>query len=240
MSKMISFCGSPNSGVTTASLKFAQELYNHHKCSVVYLSPDMSVPSMAYLFPNGKDSEIYSLGVTLDKTDIYKEDVIRQFVCVKTMSDFSFLGFKFGENKYSYPRPTEDKIVQLFSALRETVDYVVVDCSHYEDDLISAIAKRDCDMAFQFFNPDFKCLTYYTSCVNQFLSVQEKKKKVLNLMDADTYLPIDETKSYFGGMDYILPYSVQIKQQMITGTLSERIRDKGYQSMIQDMVKAVV
>ena len=41
-------------------------------------------------------------------------------------------------------------------------------------------------------------------------------------------------------MDFILPYSRQLKQQMITGALSERIRDKAYQNVIQDMVKAVI
>lgn len=156
------------------------------------------------------------------------------------MSDDQILSMReFEEEQYRSNRRYQMH-TQSLSSSDFGEDDVVVDCSHYEDDLISAIAKRDCDMAFQFFNPDFKCLTYYTSCVNQFLSVQEKKKKVLNLTDADTYLPIEETKSYFGGMDYILPYSMQIKQQMITGTLSERNRDKGYQSVIQNMVKAVV
>ena len=106
MSKIIAVCGSPNSGKTAAAMKLAQEIYYQKKTTVLYLSPDTSVPGMAYLFPNGKDQELYSLGVALDKTDICKEDILRQTVSVKTMQNIGFLGFKLGENRYSYPQPT--------------------------------------------------------------------------------------------------------------------------------------
>ena len=47
MSKMIAVCGSPESGKTSFSLKLAQELYFQKKGTVLFLSPDMRVPSMA-------------------------------------------------------------------------------------------------------------------------------------------------------------------------------------------------
>ena len=65
MGKMIAVCGSPNCGKTTAALKLAQEIYGLKKTSVMFLSPDLNVPCMAYLFPNGKDADLYSLGVAL-------------------------------------------------------------------------------------------------------------------------------------------------------------------------------
>ena len=76
MGKMIAVCGSPGCGKTTAALKLAQGIYGIKKTSVIFLSPDLIVPCMAYLFPNGKDSELYSFGVVLDKTDIYKEGIL--------------------------------------------------------------------------------------------------------------------------------------------------------------------
>ena len=240
MGKLIAVCGSPNSGKTTAALKLAQEIYNQKKTSVQFISPDLSVPCMAYLFPNGKDSELYSLGVALDKTDIYKEDVLRQTVNVKTMQNFGFLGFKLGENRYSYPRPTEDKIVQLFTVLKDSVEYVICDCTCDPDDLVSSIAKRDCDIAVQMFSPDMKCISYYASCVNQFLLIDGKKLKVLNVMDIDIYVPIHETETHFGGMDFKLPYERNLKQQMITGTLSERIGNCKYRGEIERLAKAVM
>lgn len=240
MSKMIAVCGSPNSGKTTAALKLAQEIYQLKKASIQFLSPDLTVPCMAYLFPNGKDSDLYSLGVALDKTDIYREDVLKQTVNLKTMQNFGFLGFKLGENKYSYPRPTEDKVVQLFDVLKDCSEYVIVDCSCDPDDMVSSIAKRECDIAIQMFAPDMKCISYYASCVNQFILIEEKKLKVLNVMDKDIYVPIYETEKHFNGMDFKLPYEKNLKQQMITGTLSERLNNCKYKSEIERLAKAVM
>lgn len=240
MGKMIAVCGSPNCGKTMTALKLAQEIYHLNKTSIVFLSPDINVPCMAYLFPNGKDSDLYSLGAALDKTDIYKEDVIRQTVNVKTMQNFGFLGFKLGENRYSYPRPTEDKIIQLLTVLRDCAEYVIVDCTCDSDDMVSTISKRDCDIAVQMFTPDMKCIAYYASCVNQFLMIEGKKLKVMNEMERDVYLPTFETEKHFHGMDFKLPYERMLRQQMITGTASERIGNGKYRSEIDRLVKAVM
>lgn len=240
MGKMIAVCGSPNCGKTMTALKLAQEIYHLNKTSIVFLSPDINVPCMAYLFPNGKDSDLYSLGAALDKTDIYKEDVIRQTVNVKTMQNFGFLGFKLGENRYSYPRPTEDKIIQLLTVLRDCAEYVIVDCTCDSDDMVSTISKRDCDIAVQMFTPDMKCIAYYASCVNQFLMIEGKKLKVMNEMERDVYLPTFEAEKHFHGMDFKLPYERMLRQQMITGTASERIGSGKYRSEIDRLVKAVM
>lgn len=122
MSKMIAVCGAPGSGKTTAALKIAEEIYYAKKGSVIFLSPDLNVPCLAYIFPNCKEAELYSVGVALDRTDIYREDVLRQMNHVKTMENFAFLGYKAGENSFSYPKATEDKILNLFSLLKELAD----------------------------------------------------------------------------------------------------------------------
>lgn len=240
MSKIIAVCGSPNCGKTMTALKLAQEIYHLNKTSIVFLSPDINVPSMAYLFPNGKDSDLYSLGAALDKTDIYKEDVIRQTVNVKTMQNFGVLGFKLGENRYSYPKPTEDKIIQLLTVLRDCAEYVIVDCTCDSEDMVSSISKRDCDIAIQMFTPDMKCIAYYASCVNQFLMIEGKKLKVMNEMEKDVYLPTFETEKHFHGMDFKLPYERMLRQQMITGTASERIGNSRFRGEIDRLAKAVM
>ena len=240
MRKLIAVCGAPNCGKTVAALKLSQELYGLKSASVLYISPDLSVPCMAYLFPKGKDSDLYSLGEVLNKTDICREDLMKVTVNVRTMKNFGILGFKLGENRYSYPHPTEDKVIQLFASAGECAEYVIVDCSCDPDDMISAIAKRDCDVAVQMFNPDMKSFSYYGSCVNQFLMIKSKKLKVLNVMDKDVYAPIHETAAYFHGMDFILPYERMLKQQIITGTAAERLPRCQYRAEIEKLAKAVM
>ena len=243
MSRMIAVCGSPNSGTTTLSLKLAKCIYDSNKgIKVIFVSPDVSVPTLGYVFPNSKDENMFSLGVALNKTDVFKEDVVKQFVTTKTMRDFAVLGFKLGENKYSYPEPTEDKISQLFKSVKGIDEncVVVVDCSSDENDLISTIAKRESDIAVQVINPTIKSVVYYGSCINQFLMIEKKKIQIINTLDDDILLPVDEVKARCTSKVFTVPYSRAIKQQMITGTLIEKLHDNKYMKAIDDISKAVM
>ena len=104
MAKIIAVCGSPSSGKTTSALKIAQEIYFTAKCPILFISPDTNTPTLSYLFPRSKDSELFSLGVALDKTTITAEDILRQTVNTDNMKNFGFLGLKTGENKYKFKR----------------------------------------------------------------------------------------------------------------------------------------
>lgn len=82
---------------------------------------------------------------------------------VKTMLNFGFLGYKATENKFSYPRPTDDEITALFRAMKEIADYSVIDCTSDADDLISRMAMTRADSVIQMITPDLKCMAYYSS-----------------------------------------------------------------------------
>ncbi|MBO5019333.1 MAG: ATP-binding protein [Clostridia bacterium] len=239
MSKLIAVCGSPESGKTTLALKLAQELYYSMKTSVLFLSVDLNVPIMGYVFPHCKESDLYSIGKTLDKTDIYREDVMKQIVTVKTMMNFGYLGFKAGENKYSYPRPTEDKVLELFRCMSEIAEYVVIDCVSDNEDFISILAKREADVVIQAITPDLKCMTYFASNGDAYLGCADKTTIVMNTTEKDLYLPFDEVKNHFKKVQFVLPYSLALKQQTITGTLSERLADRKYREVISKLAKAV-
>ena len=98
MSKLIAVCGSPGSGKTGLALKLAQELYTITRKRVLLLSVDLAVPVMGYVFPHSKAGDLHSVGKALDKTEIYREDVMKQIVTAKSMPDVGYLGFKAGEN----------------------------------------------------------------------------------------------------------------------------------------------
>ena len=59
-------------------------------------------------------------------------------------------------------------------------------------------------------------------------------------MDNDIFLPIEEVKTHFKGVDFMLPYSRTLKQQAITGTLWERIKDAKYKSVCQNVARKVL
>lgn len=240
MAKIVAVCGSPVSGKTTAALKIAQEIYFSAKSPVIFISPDINTPAFAYLFPRNKDTELYSLGVALDKTSITKEDILRQIVNADSMKDFGFLGFKTGENKYTYPEPTEDKIRDLFVSCGQIAPIVFVDCSSCFNDLISEMALRDADCIVQMIAPDLRCMGYYSAYEEIYNAISDRAIKVVNLMDNDIFLPIDEVKSHFKNVRFTLPYSRILKQQAITGTLTERIQDSKYRAECLNIARQVL
>lgn len=240
MAKIIAVCGSPASGKTTAGLKIAEEIYYSTNLPVLFVSPDTNTPTLSLLFPRTKETELFSLGEALDKTTITCEDVLRQIVYTNNMRNFGFLGLKLGENKHSFPKPTEDKIREFFVSCGKIAPVVVVDCMSCFDDLISEIAMREADVNIQLICPDLRCMGYYSAYEERYIAVQDKCIKIINLIDNDIFLPIEEVKTHFKGVKYILPYSRALKQQAITGTLTEKISDTKYRDICIRIAKQVL
>ena len=240
MAKLIAVCGSPASGKTTSGLKIAQEIYSIAKCPVLFISPDTNTPALSYIFPRSKDTDLYSLGIALDKTTVTAEDVLKQTVNPNNMKNFGILGFKTGENKYSYAKPTEEKVREFFVSCGNVAPFIFVDCTANFEDLISEVAMREADINIQVISPDLRSMGYYSAYEEKYNSIADKCIKVINLLDNDIFLPIEEVKTHFKGVDFMLPYSRTLKQQAITGTLSEKINDSKYKAVCFDVAKKVL
>lgn len=99
---------------------------------------------------------------------------------------------------------------------------------------------READINIQLISPDLRCMGYYSAYEEQYNAVSDKCIKVINIMDKDVFLPIDEVKSHFKEVKYILPYSQPLKHQAITGTLYEKIPDLKYKKVCFDISRAVL
>ena len=225
MGKIIALCGSPASGKTTAGLKIAQEVYFTKRASVIFVSPDWNKPTLTYFFPLKKESDLFSLGRVLDKTSITPEDLLKGMVYSSNMNNFGFLGYKSGENRFSYPKPTTDKVLSLLSAASELADYVFVDCSSYFDDPISEIAISNANNYINFIVPDILSMVYYSSYEKRYSTIEHNTIKIINRTFDDVFLPESEVKEHFKPVTISLPYSMMLKQQSLSGTLAERIND---------------
>jgi len=128
----------------------------------------------------------------------------------------------------------------LFRAMKEIANYTVIDCTSDADDLTSCMAMHEADSVIQMITPDLKCMAYYSSQSNIFNAVSDRSIKVMSTRDYDLYLPINEVKEHFKNVSVILPYSRPLKQQVITGTLSECLADRKYREQIAKIAKKVV
>lgn len=239
MSKLIAVSGSPGSGKTTVAVKLAQELQGYSNSVVIYISFDWNTPSLSYIFPQNKSEDLFSVGKIFNMTDIYKEDVLKQTVTSKEIPNLGYLGLKCGENRYTYPFPTEDKVLALFEVLKNLADYVIVDCTCNTDDIVSEYAVKTADLIINVISPDLKGVTYMVSADKGALDASRSLNAV-NTICNDIYLPIDEVSRYLGEIQTVIPYSSEIKRQSVTGMLATRVSDKRYRAALAKIIGRVI
>ena len=99
---------------------------------------------------------------------------------------------------------------------------------------------RDSNTNIQLVSPDLRCMGYYSAYNEMYNTITDKSIKVINCLDNDIFLPIEEIKAHFNGVDFILPYSRELKQQAITGTLPDRIKDDKYKNICFNIAKKVL
>lgn len=241
MPKLIAFYGSPGSGKTSIALKTAMETYIQTKDEIIaFLSPDMTVPSIALLFPNYAPDEVVSLSDIFDNTAITNESLLKNGVTVKNMKDFFALGFKAGENRYSFPTPTPEKINSLFSALSDVAGYIFVDCTNDEGDEISKKALAVADAVVRIITPDLKGMAWYSSNKNSDRTEGEDLFNVVSVTEKDLYLPTEEVCTKLHSIAALLPYSRALKQQMLDGRMYERLSDKAYTKKIMSLAGKLI
>ena len=241
MAKIIAVIGSPGSGKTTVTLNLAQELYcATTNGAVIYLNPSLRVPALGLLFPNYTPDSIFSLGKMLDKTDIFEEDVLDNLVTVKAMQNFGCLGYKTGENRYTYPEPTADKVEALFKVLKNMAGYIFVDCTDEENDLISQFALREANQIVMVIAPDLKSMVYLASNETELGEKGEYALRILNVTENELYSPTDDVRGVVKNIGYVLPYSKQIRGQHLDGLLYERAKDKKYRRELEKIINKIM
>lgn len=241
MGKLIAFVGPPGCGKTSVAMKAAMETYCNTKSNrIFFLSPDLTVPILGLLFPTYAPDELNTLGIVIDNTDISIDNILKNSVTVKSMNDFGVLGFKTEENKSSFPDPTPEKLIDLFSVLKRNSEYVFADCSDDFDEKISQYAIQKADLIVRVIPSDLKGMTWYAANKHLYGAEGKPVLNVVNVTDKDLYSPTDEICSSVGDVVTVLPYSRPLKQQMLDARLYERLKDSGFNRKLKALLDRIM
>ena len=242
--KIIAVWGSPNSGKTTFATKLATAIYASFESTVITLFTDLETPVLPVLFPFDKTEDLGSVGVPLSKTEVEQGDIINNLVTVKDMQNFGFLGYKTGENRFSYPKFGKAKAEDLLNELCRLADYVIVDCtSNLSDNVIAQTAIEKADQIIRPSSPDLKSMSFYLS---QLAVYGDSKYRLdehihgINTPNVDVFMPIEEAKAQFGEISFTVPFSSAVQEQMQQGKLHVRTSDKRFETRMQDIASQVV
>ncbi len=241
---IIAVWGSPNSGKTTFSTKLASTIYEKYKKTVIVLYTDMDTPVLPVMFPNFKSEHLASVGTALSKPEILQDDVIQSLVTIKGKQNYGFLGFRDGENKYTFPRFSEGKVEDLLDTLAGISDYVIVDCaSNLEINTMSAVAVNRAEYIFRLASPDLKAVSWHLS---QLPIYTDKRYRLnehiqgINIPSTDVFMPLEEMKSHMRDLTFIVPYSHAIKEQMQEGRLYLKSTDRNFEVCMNRIAERIV
>lgn len=242
MSKIIAVWGSPDSGKTTFSVKLASAIYDLYNCTVLTVLTNTRTPALPVLFPMRKADELYSIGVPLSKAEITQDEVINNIVTVKDRMNFGFLGYKDGENQFTYPSADENKCRDLLAMAQTLADVIIVDCQSNMD-IFSTVSVRQAEAVIRLASPDLKSLSFFASQLPLYTDPSFKAEQHilgLNIKNADVYMPIEDAKACLGGVSFTIPYCKDIRIQSLNGTLINTIKDKKYSRKIKAIAERII
>ncbi len=247
MGKLVAVWGTPNSGKTTVAIKLANALNTRQKkeapYSVITLFCDLNAPVIPCIFPNMKKEEIFSVGGILVKTDISRNVVFSSAIFLKDKQNLAFLGYTDGENKFSYPALTEQKVIEFYEILKESADFVVVDCvSLPEDNMLTHVALKKADVRINLSTPSLKCCSFHLSGNPIFMRrgyISERDIRVMNVKNAEAIPIAADMKSTLGNIKHTISYSSAVREQTLYATLHEEVRDKKFNVAVFNIMTEV-
>ena len=243
MNKTIAIWGSPRSGKTTFATKLACAIYEEYQSTVIIVYSDMITPTLPVIFPNEKSEDMTSVGKILSEVEITKESVVKQIMTVKSKVNLGFLGFRDGENKFTYPRFDEDKVSTMLASIGELCDYLIIDCTSSLSNPISGAAVKKAGQVIRLASPDLSSVSFFSSQLRLYADPTYRLNEHingLNVTGEDIYLPIEDAKKRISDIRFTLPYSRAVSQQMLDGKLYAEISDKKFNEKLRAIAEKVV
>ena len=242
MRKLIAVWGCPGSGKTTFCAKLTKLIYDIFPTKVICILADPVMPALPLLFPNKKASEMYSIGAALSKTEITTDTVLEHLVTADEAREIGFIGYKDGENRWSYPEFSAEKAAALFDTAAALADFVIVDCGSDLTGLLSLTAISRADHIFRFYKPDLKAISFYSSQTPLYgdpMYRMGEQIPAMNVSENELYIPVQEMAQQCK-CDIVIPYAAAVKQQMMDGRLMQNVPDKPWGNAMIQIVKQVV
>lgn len=241
--QIIAVWGSANSGKTTTTMKLAKELSKRKK-NVIVVMCDLDSPALMTVLPN-QDIGHKTLGNILSAPQITQETILSQCITLKKNNYLTFIGYKQGDNIFSYAEYDRERAVDFLILLRHLADYIIVDCtSNIENDILSATALEMAYVVLRHITCDLKSISFYESHLplisHRRFKANDHIKILSNIKDYEAKSPVIQR---FRGVKYQLPHSQEIEEQFLSGSLLESLvskKSKQYDATISKIVEAII
>jgi hypothetical protein len=226
---IVTIVGCQGIGTTSFSVKLALEYTkNNPDNSCVVVNGDYVTPTIPII--NTDTSYAESLGSLLSEEYIDYKKILSHLTPYKNNGNIALLGYKYGENIYTYPEPTESKTDRIMDILKKNIDLVVIDTVfNFFRDKFAVWGFSNSDELIHLFSPDPKGLSYETSQERLLASYgynKEREIKVFSNISFDDNKNLTAYEKYYGQIPYILPHSDELEKNFILGEMDKSLTSK--------------
>ena len=157
----------------------------------------------------------------------------------KKLSYLTMLGLRKGENEYTYAACTKQQAEELIRGLREIAPYVVIDCSSYiANDILSAVALMEADSVLRLANCDLKSIGYLSSQLPLLRELHwDEDKQYKAASNIKPLQAADRIGQVLGSVAFKLPYSQELEEQYLEGTLLNDLSMKDSKAFRREIEK---
>lgn len=235
--KIVAVWGSPSSGKTVTGMKLARELASK-KQNVIVVLADIFCPALSTVMP-GVDIKSRTLGSLLSKPHIRQLDIMQAAIPYPKHGHVAVIGYKNGDNIFTYSEFLAERVVQLFKGLREAADAVIIDCSSVlTEDGFTTIALQQADAVLRLCTADLKSYSYFTSHLPLIARAKfQADRHIKALSNVKGGQEANAFQSVYGGVAYNLPHVPEIEAQSYSAGLMDGLGSGGSKRSPQNCVK---
>ena len=210
--QILTVWGSPASGKTTVTMKMAAAL-SARKRNVAVVMCDAAAPSIPTVLA-GKTIPDVSMGDVLTAPAITQELVLKHCIPIGKHPYVTLLGYKMGENVFTYAEYAKERAVDMLVLLRHIADYVIVDCtSVLTDNVLATAALEVADQVVRLCGCDLKALSYFASYLPLIADRKFSPGHHIKVLSATRPMLGATYDGLFGDVKYRLPYTPGVAEQ---------------------------
>lgn len=219
MAKIITVCGSPNSGKTTIATAMGITLSRKGFNTCVIYCDDI-VPTLPVLLPQSTlkigDLKQRSIGKILSLADFSTNDILSNMIYLKQFNRLSLLGYAYGENTNTYHQFTNFDIYNFYSKMSEMVDFIVVDGSNNPNNGLTTVSLENSDVVLRVGGSSYSDISYFASNLKE-LNINEENELVI-FGKQDVKDAFSELSEFYGGhIDFTIKKNPKIEEMMKYG-----------------------
>ncbi|WP_052410296.1 hypothetical protein [Paenibacillus durus] len=240
---LIAVWGNPSSGKTVTAVKLAQA-FASRKLNVLLLCCDAHCPSISTIAPQGA-AKHSSLGELLSQPTLTQEELLRYALPLDVSPHIALLGYKKGDNAFSYASFDRERAVDFLTLARHLADVVLVDCASYlSADPLSTVALEVADTVFRLHSCELKSLMFYASYLPLLADARFQRSTSVSVLS--NVKPEQDEREYsqvFGGIQVTLPHVTTLEQQAASARLLDELSGKetqAYNTGIRQMIEWVI